>query len=125
MYGTVVSSDIAIDGGSDWVKCTKYALLSVTALVLIILFSILLCIQIKKYGCQRDFTIFKKVKTWVLILAILFLILYFISQLITPQAMNWFIYSLLWIFISITRQMTALAFFLFYAKRAKKLMTPQ
>ena len=124
MYGKVVDGDIAIGGGSDWVKCTKYVVLEVTTIVLIVLFFILLCIQIKKYGCHREMVLFKKVKTWILILAISFLSLYFISQLITAQAMNWAIYSLLWVFISITRQLTVLAFFLYFAKRAKKLMTP-
>ena len=44
MYGKVVDGDIAIGGGSDWVKCTKYVVLEVTTIVLIVLFFILLCI---------------------------------------------------------------------------------
>lgn len=70
---------------------------------MIVLFSSLLVIQVKKYGCHRDLVLFKKVKTWVLIFAITQLILFLESQLITPYAMNWVLYSLMWASINIFR----------------------
>ena len=124
MYGEVIDNqETELYGGSDWVECTKFAVLSTSALIILALFIILLIIQVKKYGCHRDLALFKRVKTWVLIFAISLLFLFFLTQFITPIVINWALYSIIWALVSIFRQLTALTFFTFVAKRTKKLMT--
>ena len=60
----------------------------VLSLVLLVLFTILLSFQIRKYGVH-SWEILKRVKTWVYIFAILELFFIFLSNLIKPTAIKW------------------------------------
>ena len=62
---------------------------SVVSLLVGIFYSILLYIQIKKYGCRSWRSLFKKVKTWVFISIILLLLFIFYANLFVPTAIKW------------------------------------
>ena len=126
MYGELdVDPEIAVDGGSDWVKCSSIALFTVTSITLIVLFGILLSIQLKKYGLQGNCMVFKKLKTWCLINPLILLTFIFFDNLLTPFSYGWATYTILQALICTMRQLTALTLFSYFLKRAKKLMMAQ
>lgn len=78
--------DVEVEGGSNYIECVQFATFQVISLTLIVLFSILLSFQIKKYGSLANLEIFKRVKTWVYICAIFNLIFVFVDNLIRPAS---------------------------------------
>ena len=89
MFGVETGdAELEVSGGSDPIECTQYALFSITSFVLLIFFAILLHLQCKKYGCCNK-SVFKKVKTWVFVSAIIELSLLAINNFFYPYAPNY------------------------------------
>ena len=110
-----------LNGGNDWVQCTEYALYTVIAAVLIILYSMLLFLQFKKYGIKSR-EVFKRTMTWVLINAIVLLSLILVDNILEPSGMIWAMSALIQCLIVFFRQTTALLLFDYFRKRSAKLM---
>ena len=111
-----------LNGGSNWVQCTQYAVFMVTSAALIVLFGILLSLQCKKYGGCRVRDLCSKTKTWVFVTILIFLLFILLDNVFEPVGMPWTLSTLLLAAIILSRQVTAILLFEFFRKRIVKLM---